>query len=68
MGVSLGMVLSVAVMKAMQGFGLSSFAFPGGWLGVVILASPILLGTGGRRSARPGGPRSLSILDAIATE
>ncbi len=65
-GVGLGMFLSVAVTKAMESFGLSSFAFPGGWLGVILLVT-ILLGTAAAiRPARRAA--SLSILDAIATE
>jgi putative ABC transport system permease protein len=65
-GVSLGMVLSVALVKAMQGFGLASFAFPGAGLAIVIVVT-ILLGTGAaiRPARRAAG---LSILDAIATE
>ena len=65
-GVSLGMVLSVALVKAMQGFGLASFAFPGFGL-VIVLVVTILLGTlaAVRPARRAAG---LSILDAIATE
>jgi putative ABC transport system permease protein len=65
-GVSLGLFLSIAVTKAMQSYGLSSFAFPGGWL-IVILAVTTLLGTAAaiRPARRAAG---LSILDAIAAE
>ncbi|HJR25652.1 MAG TPA: ABC transporter permease [Acidimicrobiales bacterium] len=65
-GVSLGMVLSVALVKAMQGFGLASFAFPGSGLVIVVVAT-IILGT--LASIRPARRAAgLSILDAIATE
>ena len=65
-GVSLGMVLSVALVKAMQGFGLASFAFPGVGL-VIVLVVTIAPGTlaAVRPARRAAG---LSILDAIATE
>jgi putative ABC transport system permease protein len=65
-GVSLGMVLSIALVKGMQGFGLASFAFPAGGLVIVVVVT-IILGT--LASLRPARRAAgLSILDAIATE
>jgi putative ABC transport system permease protein len=65
-GVSMGMVLSVAMVKAMQGFGLVSFAFPVSGLGIVLLVTIVLGTLAAIRPARRAA--SLSILDAIATE
>ena len=53
-GVSLGIVLSVALTKAMESYGLSSFAFPGGWLGLIGLAT-VAAGHGGLDPPRPAG-------------
>ena len=65
-GVSMGLFLSVAFVKALQGFGLASFAFPAVGL-VVILVVTTALGTlaAVRPARRAAG---LSILDAIASE
>ena len=65
-GVSVGILLSVALVKAMQGFGLASFAFPGAGLGVVIVVTVALGTLAAVRPARRAA--GLSILDAIATE
>ncbi len=65
-GLLLGMVLSVAVIKGLHGVGLSSFALPTTGLVVVVVAT-IALGT--LASVRPSRRAArLSILDAIATE
>jgi putative ABC transport system permease protein len=65
-GVSMGMFLSVAMVKAMAGFGLASFAFPGTGLVVIILVTTVL---GTMASIRPARRAAgLSILDAIASE
>ncbi len=65
-GVSMGMVLSVALVKAMQGFGLASFAFPAGGLGVILVVTAVLGTLAAVRPARRAA--GLSILDAIAAE
>jgi putative ABC transport system permease protein len=65
-GVVLGMVISVSVLKAMQEFGLASLAFPGGGLVIVIVATVVLGTLASLRPARRAA--GLSILDAIATE
>ncbi len=65
-GVSMGLVLSVAMVKAMQGFGLASFAFPTAGLGVIIVVTAVLGTLAAVRPARRAA--GLSILDAIATE
>jgi putative ABC transport system permease protein len=65
-GVMLGMVLSVALVKALKGFGLATFAFPTVGLLIVIVIT-IALGT--LASVRPARRAAgLSILDAIAAE
>ena len=65
-GLLLGMVLSVAVIRSLKGLGLSSFALPTTGLLIVVVAT-VALGTLAslRPSRRAAG---LSILDAIATE
>jgi putative ABC transport system permease protein len=65
-GVLMGMLLSVALVKALRGFGLAAFSFPTIGLVVVILAT-VALGT--LASVRPARRAAgLSILDAIASE
>ena len=65
-GVSMGMVLSIAIMKAMEGLGLASVALPG--LGLVIILA-VTIGLGTLASVRPAKRAAgLSILDAIASE
>jgi ABC-type lipoprotein release transport system permease subunit len=54
------------MVKAMAGFGLASFAFPGTGLVVIILVTTVL---GTMASIRPARRAAgLSILDAIASE
>ena len=65
-GVSMGILLSIALVKAMQGYGLESFAFPGLGLLVIILVTVALGTLAAVRPARRAA--GLSILDAIATE
>jgi putative ABC transport system permease protein len=65
-GLSMGMVLAVALTKAMQSYGLSSFAFPGGWLGLIGMVTTALGTAASIRPARRAA--GLSILDAIASE
>ncbi len=63
-GISLGLVLSYAMITALEGFGLNSFAMPLGSL-VVIVVLAALLGT--LASVRPARRAAkLQILDAIA--
>ncbi|MEQ1787984.1 MAG: FtsX-like permease family protein, partial [Acidimicrobiales bacterium] len=65
-GLSLGLLLSWAVLTALEPQGLSSFSVPGGSL-VVIVVLAALLGT--LASVRPARRAArLEILDAIATE
>jgi putative ABC transport system permease protein len=65
-GISLGLVLSYAMITALDGFGLKSFAMPVGSL-VVIVVLAALLGT--LASVRPARRAArLQILDAIAHE
>ena len=65
-GVVLGMVLSVALIKSLKGFGLATFAFPTTGLIIVALATTAL---GTLASVRPSRRAArLSILDAIASE
>jgi putative ABC transport system permease protein len=65
-GITMGIVLSIALVKALAGYGLSSFAFPGGGLGVIFLATTALGTAAAILPARRAA--SLSILDAIVTE
>jgi putative ABC transport system permease protein len=65
-GISLGLCLSLGFVKAMQGYGLARFAFPGGVLGVILLVTALM---GTVASTLPAWRAArLSILDAIATE
>jgi putative ABC transport system permease protein len=65
-GITMGIVLSIALVKALGGYGLSSFAFPGGGLGVIFLATSALGTAAAVLPARRAA--SLSILDAIVSE
>jgi putative ABC transport system permease protein len=65
-GISMGIVLSIALVKALGGYGLSSFAFPGGGLAVIFVATTALGTAAAILPARRAV--SLSILDAIVTE
>jgi putative ABC transport system permease protein len=65
-GVSVGMVLSVALVKALEGLGLTDFAFPTVGLVVILLATAVLGTLAAVRPARRAA--GLSILDAIADE
>jgi putative ABC transport system permease protein len=65
-GVSLGMVLSVALVKALKGLGLTDFAFPTVGLAVILLATAVLGTLAAVRPARRAA--GLSILDAVAAE
>jgi len=65
-GIALGLVLSFALVKSLEGFGLSQFDVPVGSM-VVIVVLAALLGT--LASIRPARRASrLAILDAIAQE
>ena len=60
------MVLSVALIKSLQAFGLASFALPTTGLVIVAVVTTIL---GTLASVRPARRAAgLSILDAIASE
>jgi putative ABC transport system permease protein len=65
-GVSVGMVLSVALVKALEGLGLTDFAFPTVGLVVILVATAVLGTLAAVRPARRAA--GLSILDAIADE
>lgn len=65
-GISLGLVLSYAMITALEGFGLNSFAMPAGSLVVIVVLAAVL---GTLASVRPSRRAAkLQILDAIAQE
>ena len=65
-GISLGMVLSWALVTALGGFGLKSFTVPVPSLGVIVVLAALL---GTLASVRPARRAAkIQILDAIATE
>ena len=65
-GISLGMLLSYAMITALEGFGLNSFSMPLGSLVIIVVLAAIL---GTLASIRPGRRAAkLQILDAIAHE
>ena len=65
-GIAMGLLLSVALVKALQGFGLAVFALPTVGLLVILVATTVLGTLAAVRPARRAA--GLSILDAIATE
>jgi putative ABC transport system permease protein len=65
-GISLGLVLSYALVTSLEGFGLSSFAMPMGSLAVIVVLAALL---GTLASVRPSRRAArLQILDAITHE
>lgn len=65
-GSGLGLVLSWAVLKALESQGLSEFTVPGGTMATIVVGAAVL---GTLSSIRPARRASkLAILDAIATE
>jgi putative ABC transport system permease protein len=65
-GVSLGVLVSLAVLEAMRDLGLAEVALPPLALGVIVLVTALLGTLAAVRPARRAA--GLSILDAIATE
>jgi len=65
-GISLGLLLSFALVKSLEGFGLNTFALPVTSLVVIVVLAAVL---GTLASVRPARRAAkLQILDAIATE
>jgi putative ABC transport system permease protein len=65
-GIALGIGLSYALVTALEGFGLSRFALPGGSVVTIVLLAAVL---GVLASVRPARRAArLAILDAIAEE
>jgi putative ABC transport system permease protein len=65
-GLGLGLVLSWAVLKALESQGLSEFTVPGGTLAVMVVMAAVLGTLSSIRPARRAA--KLAILDAIATD